>query len=137
VLRLEVEKRQPIEAVTKAQVRAAITGLRSYGPSSFASISDKLGNYVQVAGGGVTCMLERHESATGKQYRGFKQDRSKVFQDGTILAFGGGEVKLNSDEWFTASEALEVFISFLDGGEFPKYIKWRDITDMLTGNKHA
>jgi hypothetical protein len=76
-------------------------------------------------------MLQRHESSTGKQYRGFKEDRSKVFQDGTILAFGGGEIKLNPDEWFTASEALAVFIAFLDRREFPKHIKWRDITDVL------
>src|SRR5438552_2235378 len=99
-MRLEVERKSPIEGPSDAQVRSEILGLRSYGPSSFASLTDEKGDYLQVAGGGVTCLLERRDAATGRHYRAFHDNPSAVFADGTALVFGGGEVKLAADEWF-------------------------------------
>lgn len=127
-MRLEVEKRPSIENVTEAKLRSTIMALRSYGPSSFASLTDVQGNYLQVAGGGVTCMLERRDVASGHHFRGYKDEKSKAFPDGTTLAFGGGEIQLSSDEWFNAQEVSEVFSSFLRGREFPASVKWRDVT---------
>lgn len=112
-MRLEIEKKPAIDDATDAEVRAAIMSLRSYAPSSFASLTDENGNYVQVAGGGVTCMLERRDAASGHHFRGYKDERSKVFPDGTALVFGGGEIRLSTDEWFAAQEIAEVFSAFL------------------------
>jgi hypothetical protein len=50
---LEVENREPVENASAADVHDAISKLRSYGPSSFASLTDEHGSYLQVAGGGV------------------------------------------------------------------------------------
>jgi len=130
---LEVEKAPSIENVTEAQMRSAIMTLRSYGPSSFASLTDAQGNYLQVAGGGVTCMLERRDIASGHHFRAYKDEKSKVFPDGTSLVFGGGEIRLASDEWFTAQEVAEVFSTFLHGGELPASVKWRDVTATFAG----
>ena len=130
-MRLEIEKRPSIENVTEAQLVSAVMALRSYGPSSFASLTDEQGNYLQVAGGGVTCMLERRDVASGHHLRGYKEEKSKVFPDGTSLTFGGGEIRLAADEWFTAQEVADVFSSFLRGGELPASVKWRDVTAMF------
>lgn len=130
-MRLEVQGKPTIHELTEAQARAAVTSLRSYGPSSFASLTDEKGNYVQVAGGGVTCMLERRDAASGRHFRGYKDEKSKVFPDGTALVFGGGEIRLSADEWFTAQEVAEVFSAFLRSNELPRLVKWRDITAVL------
>lgn len=127
-MRLEIEKKPAVDEVTDTEVRAAIMSLRSYGPSSFASLTDEQGNYLQVAGGGVTCMLERREFASRRHFRGYKEEQSKVFPDGTALVFGGGEIRLASDEWFTAQEVAEIFSAFLRSGELLPSVRWRDVT---------
>lgn len=128
---LEVEGRSPIESPSPEQVKSAIMILRSYGPSSFASLMDHDGGYLQVAGGGVTCMIERRMGDTGLHFRGYKKERSPVFEDGTVLSFGGGEIKMNSDEWMTSADVEDVFLSFLARRPLPSEIMWRDITDIF------
>jgi hypothetical protein len=130
-MRLEVEGRPAVDNVTPAQLRATIAALRSYGPSSFASLTDEKGNYLQVAGGGVTCMMERRDVALGRHFRAYQDKRSEVFADGSILAFGGGEIKLASDEWFTSADVQETFLAFLARSALPERVRWRDMTEVL------
>lgn len=131
-MRLEVEKKAPVDNVSEEKVRAAILALRSYGPSSFASLTDEEGNYLQVAGGGVTCMLERREASSGRHYRAYGEEPSKVYPDGTLLMFGGGKIALQADEWFTAPVVADAFLAFLNGQELPSSIRWRDVTTTVT-----
>jgi len=130
-MRLEVEKMAAIDNVSGVKVKKVISALRSYGPASFASLTDSKGNYIQVAGGGVTCMLERRDVIAGRHYRAYSEVSSRVFPDGTLLVFGGGKVSLRADEWFSAEIAVEAFLAFLNGQEFPVSIRWRDITHMV------
>ena len=130
-MRLEAEGQSPIDNVTESTVRSVIAKLRSCGPSSFASLTDEVGNYLQVAGGGVTCMIERRDASNKHHYRAFQDKRSAVFAGGTALVFSGGEVKLASNEWFTSQDVEDVFLAFLRGEQLPTRIKWRDITDLL------
>ncbi|APG03066.1 hypothetical protein BJI69_03525 [Luteibacter rhizovicinus DSM 16549] len=71
-MRLEIEQKPPLDDVDEKQLRAIIASLRSYGPSSYASLTDGQGNYLQVAGGGVTCMLEKRDVVSGRHFRGYK-----------------------------------------------------------------
>ena len=130
-MRLEVEKRPAIENATAFDVRAAVADLRSYGPSSYASLTDAQGSYLQMAGGGVTCMLEWRDAVNRRHFRAHLDAPSKVFPDGTILTFGGGEVKLKNDEWLTASMVEAAFLAFLEGKPLPAAIGWRDISAMF------
>lgn len=130
-MRLEVENRPPIDNASEAQVRSAVLALRSYGPSSFASITDEAGNYLQVAGGGVTCMLEMRNATAGRHYRAYKDVDRAIHPDGTLLVFGGGEVPLKADEWFAAPMVADAFVSFLKGDKPPNWIKWRDVTHLF------
>lgn len=128
---LEVEKKAPIENATPADVRAVIPTLRSYGPSSYASLTDAKGRFVQVAGGGVTCMLEWRDAVNRRHFRAHLEAPSKVFPNGTILTFGGGEVTLQADEWLTAPMVEAAFLAFLEGKPTPDAIRWRDISSMF------
>jgi hypothetical protein len=130
-MKLDVEGRSPINNVSEAKVRSVIARLRSYGPSSFASLTDESGNYLQVAGGGATCMMERRDVSGGRHYRAFQNNRSVTFADGTALVFGGGKVKLASNEWFVSQDVEDAFLAFLRGEHLPSRVKWRDITDLF------
>jgi hypothetical protein len=127
-MRLEAENKSPIQNATAADVRAALSKLRSYGPSSYASLTDVHGSYLQVAGGGVTCMLEWRDAVTGHHFRAHNDTPNKVFPDGTILSFSGGEVKLKSDEWLTIPTVEKAFLAFLASEPLSSLIKWRDIS---------
>lgn len=132
-MRLEVEGRPPIDNVSDGQVRAAVLALRSYGPSSYASLTDEEGNYLQVAGGGVTCMLEMRDVEAKRHYRAYHDIERAIHPDGTLLVFGGGEIPLKADEWFAAASVAEAFIAFLKGEELPGSIKWRDVSELFPG----
>lgn len=130
-MRLEVEGRPPIEGIGEARLRRVIACLRSYGPASFAVLDDGAGGYLQVAGGGVTCMMERRDARTQRQERAFRDRTSEVFVDGTRLVFGAGRIPLRADEWFTAEEVAAVFVRFLRSEPLPEEVRWRDISESL------
>ncbi|MET3180663.1 UNVERIFIED_ORG: hypothetical protein ABIC43_003829 [Variovorax guangxiensis] len=50
-MRLEAERFEPLINPSNKQIEKLLMKLRSYGPQSFASLTDEAGNYVQIAGG--------------------------------------------------------------------------------------
>lgn len=128
----EVEGKAAIHAPTEAKMRAELSRLKSYGPRSFASLTDDSGNYLQVAGGGLTCLLEWRNANSGRHYRAHNEVANPVFPDGTKLAFGGGEIEMKSDEWFNISVVADLFCAFLEGKEIEPHAKWRDVTASVT-----
>jgi len=130
-MRFEVENRPPIEGPSARRVRAGILCLRNHGRSSFATLADDRGNYLLVAGGGLTCMLERRDVDAGRMFRAFVDRPANSVPDGTILAFGAGQIRLLSDEWLTAPQVAEAFDAFLHGQPWPALLHWRDQGDVL------
>lgn len=124
-MKLCVEKSNDTSHPSDAAVEKVLRSLRSYGPRSYASLEDGEGNYVQVAGGGVTCMVERFDASTRTRERAFHDHSSPVSPDGTVLAFGGGEVKLMADEWLTADEVVAIFLAFNGHRASPNFVHWR------------
>lgn len=122
---LEREGKGAIENPTINQIKKAISALRSYGPSSFASITNSQGKYLQVAGGGVTCMLEFYDPVVNQRFRAFGDKKNPAFPDGTLLIFGAGKLTMQSDEWFFADKVAEVFCNFSKEEPLPADIKWR------------
>lgn len=125
-MELEVEGKPATQGPNKLHITRSIKSLRSYGPSSFASLTASDGSYVQVAGGGVSCMIERYDAGKGRRFRAFHDKPSPVRPDGTILSFCAGNISMRSDEWFMASQVIEVFVAFMNGENFPEYLHWRD-----------
>jgi len=124
-MRLECEGKQPIENPTAAQIKKTVLALKSYGTSSYASITDRNGSYLQVGGGGVTCLLEFYQAETGKRFRAFGDKKSEVFPDGTLLVFRAGQIPMMSDEWFIADKVVEAFCCFAESKKLPEDIYWR------------
>ncbi|EHP37596.1 hypothetical protein OR16_41934, partial [Cupriavidus basilensis OR16] len=112
-MKFEIEGKVGIRAPARAQITRAIKSLRSYGPSSYASLTDDAGNYVHVAGGGVSCMIEHFEVDGERRWRAFHDKPSPVRPDGTILVFGAGSISMRSDEWFMSDQVAEIFLAFL------------------------
>lgn len=70
-MKLEAENSPVVVDVNQAQITKVLKKLKSYGPSSFACITDDEGNYVQVAGGRFTCFIERYDAKSKKLFRGY------------------------------------------------------------------
>ncbi|WP_010089731.1 hypothetical protein, partial [Burkholderia ubonensis] len=100
-MKFDIEGKAAFIAPTPIQIARGLKSLRSYGKSSYASLTDGAGNYVQVAGGGASCMIERFEFGA-QRWRAFHDKPSPVRPDGTILVFRAGNIPMRSDEWFIA-----------------------------------
>lgn len=122
---LAFEGKPSIQNPKPSQIRKVLLALRSYGPSSYASLTDDAGSYVQVAGGGVSCLLELYQAETGKRLRAYGDVQNKACPDGTLLVFRAGEIPMMADEWFMADQVADAFCCFLEGREFPAGIHWR------------
>ena len=126
IMKLEMERLEALVDPTDSQLKKRLLKLRSYGPNSYASLTDEAGNYLQVAGGGVTCMIEKFDVAASERLRAFHNQPSPVFPDGTVLAFSGGELALRADEWFQAAAVVDVFLCFKHGRPFGPGVHWRE-----------
>ena len=122
---LACEGKPSIQNPKPSQIRKVLLTLRSYGPSSYASLTDDAGSYVQVAGGGVSCLLELYQADTGKRLRAYGDVQNKACPDGTLLVFRAGEIPMMADEWFMADQVADAFCCFSEGREFPAGIHWR------------
>ena len=76
-------------------------------------------------------MMERRYQATGRHCRAYHAERSKAFEDRTLLVFGAGKIAIQADEWLTAADVEETFLAFLAGTDLPARIEWRDVTTTL------
>ena len=124
----ERENAKPILGPTAKMLVRQLSFLRCYGKSSFACLTDSEGNWVQVGGGGTTCVLERKEAQTGLLFRAEQVPpvMSAEF-DNAELCFGANRIKLRQGEWFHLRQIVEVFICFLQGQPFPTNLRWQII----------
>jgi len=126
-MKLEAENSLVIIDVNQAQLVKVLKELKSYGPSSYACITDDDGNYVQVAGGRFTCFIERYDAKSKALFRGYHSNSSTNFEDGSLLSFGAGRVQLKKDEWFNIDDVIEVFSRFNQNQPLPENIYWREV----------
>lgn len=112
----------PSEAVLARRLKS----LKRYGAHSYASLTDERGAYLQVAGGGATCLVERYDSDSGRRFRAFLDRAHPLFPDGTALEFGAGALTLKSDEWLSLPLVLELFLCFRSGVPYPDHVFWRE-----------
>ena len=124
-MKLEVEGKASVNNPTPAQISRAILSLKSYGRSSYASLTNESGNYVQVAGGGVSCMVELFDASAQVRSRAFHNKPNAARPDGTMLVFGAGNLPMRSNEWFMANQVAEIFLAFHATAPFPSYVGWR------------
>ncbi len=124
-MKFEVESKASVNNPTPALIARAIQSLNSYGRSSYASLTNESGSYVQVAGGGVSCMVELFDTSAEIRFRAFHDKPNAARPDGTLLVFGAGNLPMRSDEWFMAHQVVEIFLAFHSNATFPDYVRWR------------
>lgn len=130
---LEIENKTPQQVEEFSKVENILGELRSYGPSSFAILTDDGGSYVQVAGGKVTCVLEYRNLNEKKHFRAYLK-KAKVPHEGTLtLMFGGGHMTMEPNEVLFIEDVILVFKAFFNHKPFPEEILWRDISNMFEG----
>lgn len=59
---LEIENIAEVFPFNDRIVKKNLKQLKSYGPNSYATLTDSEGNYLQVAGGRVTCFVEKYDA---------------------------------------------------------------------------
>ena len=127
---LEAEAQQPIRDPSEEQIRETVLGLR-LGKTSFVSLSDVAGNYVQVAGSRPWCVIEHRQLEPLKHERAFQETPMPKYQDGAKLRTGAGDISMKHDEWFLLKDAAEIFVAFYRGNANPPHVKWRSMGDVL------
>jgi hypothetical protein len=124
---LEIEGKKPVQVRDFALVEKALRSLKSYGPASFAILTQEDGSYVQVAGGRLTCVVERRSAGAGKQMRA-RYERAKVpFEGSQTLVFGGGKLEAEPEEILFIEDVILIFKAFWEGSAGTAVIAWRDM----------
>lgn len=127
---LEAEGQPPIQNPSEEQVRALVLSLR-VGETSFATLADEIGDYVQIAGSRPWCVLEHRRLRPLQHARAFQDTPTPKYKDGTKLRTGAGDISLKNDEWFLLKDAAEVLVAFLRKDAFPAHVKWRSMNETL------
>lgn len=123
----EIEKNNPLEIEKFSHIEKKLKYLRSYGPKSFAILSKEDGSYIQVAGGGVTCVVEIRDANKNIQERAYLLQSRVPFSGEQTLVFGGGKIIMEPNEILFIEDVIEVFKSFFYKKPFPKNIYWKKI----------
>lgn len=122
-MRLLRENCKPIQRPSDAQLARSLRALRSYGPSSFAVLECEDGGLLQVAGGGMTCLLEKR--AADGVFRAWQEIPVLPANfDGATLVVSVGEFPLARNEWFTIDQIIQVMCAFAGGLPEPEFWKW-------------
>jgi len=129
-MRLEAEGHPPVVNPSEQEVRAMILSLQR-GHTSFASLTDEAGNYIQVAGGRPWCAIERRRLTPPKHERAFQETPKPKYMDGAKLSTGAGEISLRHDEWFLLKDAADIVVAFLQHDAIPARVKWRSMNQTL------
>jgi hypothetical protein len=82
-MKFEVENSPAIIDVNQSQLVNILKKLKSYGPSSYACLTDDDGNYVQVAGGRFAYFIEMYDAKSKPLFRGCHSNSSTNFEDGS------------------------------------------------------
>jgi hypothetical protein len=125
-MKFEIENKAATEIENFSTIERHLKLLKSYGPHSFASLTDSNGNYIQVGGGQYTCFVERFDASNKILYRANHEKSSTNFPNKTKLEFGGGSVILNSTEWFNINDVICLFLSFYLNNPYPSDIYWTE-----------
>lgn len=133
----ERQAAQPVSTPKPERIRAELLKLKSAGRSSLASLTRDDGSYVQVAGGGVGCVLEMRDVLANKHLRAFVRTPLVPFEDGTELVCAAGRIKLRRDEWLDIQLVTEAFLAFLAGEKPPSSLEWREISSVVLADEQG
>ena len=113
-------------------IEKSLRDLKSYGPSSFAILTNPDGDFIQVAGGRVTCVLEHRRLSDDHPKRAYLSTKKVPFEGTQTLMFGGGHMQMEPDEILFVDDVVEAFRSFFKSEDFPGSLLWRSMSSRLS-----
>lgn len=128
---LQVENKSSVQVKSFSQVEKKLRSLKSYGPSSYAIMTNQTGEYLQVAGGRVTCVVEHGIPKNEILKRAYLTNPKVSFRGPQTLVFGGGELQMEPDEILFIDDVIELFSSFYHSKPLDIQVKWRDMSKVL------
>jgi len=128
-MKFEREKAKPIEPVSEKQLLRGLGYMFRLSDSRIAILTSTDGSYVQVGGGGMSCVLEWRDEATARHFRASQQPPVVPWPGVTELHVSGGFVRLRQEEFFRMPQVQDAFLAFFHREPFPAYMQWRDITE--------
>ena len=122
-MKFERENTKPLEDPTARQVEASLGKLKG-SQRSFARLIDDEGNFIQMAGGGFSCLIE---IVSGKIIKRASQEEPIVpWQETTTLSTTCGEFEMDPREYFSIDQVKEAFFRYLNGDRKLEYLKWQE-----------
>lgn len=113
MMTFEVENMLPVLTTKFEKIERGLRDLKSYGKRSFASLTREDGSYLQVAGGGQTCILELRMTSDDTHLRAYLVPPRVPFEGGQTILFGGGQLTARPDEILGVDGIVEIFRAFL------------------------
>lgn len=126
-MKYEREKTKAIENPSSKQVRTSLDKLRG-SKRSFATISDNGKGFIQMAGGGFSCILEM--KIDGVLYRASQEVPIVPWEEVTALSTSCGELQVQPNEYFSIDQIKEAFVEYLNGNRKFEQWSWREIETM-------
>lgn len=130
-MQLEAENRVVLVDPSADAVREYLLALEPEGDSSFAYLTRDDGSYVQVAGGGATCVLEWRNVAERRHNRAGRIDAPDAASEMAVVPYSGGTIRVRANERVDIRVVVDVFLAFLYDRPLPHVCGWRDVAAEL------
>jgi hypothetical protein len=125
---LDVEGREAVSGPYEDQVTAALEQLTPSGGPGFLILTNRDGDYAQVAGGKGAFTAEWREYADNT-FRHWVAGRAIDKPGGQVaIATNGFQITVNSNEKLISAEAKSILLAFCRAQERPPQFSWRDVT---------
>ncbi|MGR3511233.1 MAG: hypothetical protein ACU0GG_00605 [Paracoccaceae bacterium] len=137
VAELTIEGKEAFPVRDFAKVESELRKLRTPGPRSFAILARPDGSYIQVAGGRVTCVVERRDVNSVRNFRARLAEPKVPFKGVTTLVFGSGTVEAHPEEFLFIEDVIPLFKSFFDNKEPDVGVTWQELDESFRATTDA
>ena len=123
-MKFERENTKQIDFPSQKQVELSLSHLKG-SKRSYASLTSDSGDFIQMAGGGFSCILEK--SINGTVYRANQLEKVIHFNEVTSLHTTCGEFEVEPNEYFSIDQIKEAFVRFLSGERDFNNYQWKNL----------
>ncbi len=110
---------------SEAQLLQHLRRLKMVGRSHFLVLSTLEGNWIQVAGGSLCCIVERYCATSQVLWRAHRVKGMPVYQDASRFKLRGVDRAIQGDEILHMAEAEEIALAFRAGSDLSDLFPWR------------
>jgi hypothetical protein len=102
--------------------------LRLVGRSQFLVLSEMDGDWLQIAGGTLCCIVERYCARSKTLWRAHRVKCLQMYAGVHEFALSGSNRQIEPDELLRMAEAEEIALAFRNAGDVTQIFAWRAIS---------